>query len=96
MGIRCSVGSRICHVISITVYHPIVITIDDTRRGDSISRDAVTGVPVGGASVLVACLWHKAKNDSYKITNKPEHFLEPVSRGAGGWKRLTVLVVHKP
>lgn len=37
---------------------------------------------------------HKAKIDSL-ITNKPERFLEPVSKGAWwGGKGLTVLVVH--
>jgi hypothetical protein len=45
---------------------------------------------VGNSRVLM----HKAKKDSL-ITNKPERFLEPVSKGAWwGGKGLTVLVVH--
>lgn len=45
---------------------------------------------VGNSRVLM----HKAKIDSL-ITNKPERFLEPVSKGAWwGGKGLTVLVVH--
>lgn len=70
-----SIGDSITATI-LPVYTWRAFGLNSFHAAATASSDAVTVVPVPGASVLVECILHKAKiNFHNKVTNKPERFL---------------------